>query len=176
MAGRLTHKWKANAGLTLIELLVVMAIIALVASFVAINAPPPQNNARTEADRFALSLQTAASDAIMTGQVIGLEITTPEYKFYTYNRGEWSPIASGPLRPGAFDDDVAVAVEAIGELQNDPEPTLTRADRDAPAPTFFFSPTGEATPLMARFQNDRRFWTLTLENDGDIKVVRDDAS
>jgi len=181
LAGRLIHRKRASAGYTLIELLVVLAIVALVASVAVLNAPPPPNDARREADRFAARLQAASQQAIMTGAVIGLDVSAQDYRFYIYNRGAWTLADDARLAPGRFPADVSIMVEVSGQTEsnetesNEQGGVEREGDDDTPAPVIFFTPTGETTPLHLRFSARRRFWTLDLNSSGKVSVARDDT-
>jgi len=179
LAGRLNHKTRASAGYTLVELLIVLAIVALVASVAVLNAPPPANDARREADRFAARLQAASQQAIMSGAVIGLDLSAQDYRFYVYDRGAWSLADEASLAPGRFPSDVSVLVEIPGqaegnEARGNDQGGVENSD-DGAAPVIFFTPTGETTPLHLRFAARRRFWTLDLDSGGKVSVARDDT-
>ncbi len=171
MAGELTKRRRANRGLTLVELLVVLAIVALIASVIALNAPAPANDARTEADRFAARLKAASQQAIMTGTVIGLDLNQADYRFYTYHRGDWSLADAAELHADQFPDGVSVSIDIAGAPK-----TEERQEKVADeAPDIFFSPTGETTPMKVELRSKRRLWIVEMDAGGAIQVIRDDA-
>lgn len=160
-------------GFTLIELLVVLAIIALVAGFVALNAPQGSNEARDAADAFAAKLSMASTQSIMTGTAIGLEISTEDYAFYAYGRGEWAPLNDGRLIGGTFPADLAVEADAAAIFGNEDRAPQRNSDeeKNKPAPIVLFGPTGETTPLRVAFSQGRDTWFVTMDSGGEIDIV-----
>jgi len=153
-----------------------MLIIALTASVVALNAPPPAGRANVEADRFAVRINLASEQAVMTGALIGLELTPAAYRFFHYERGDWKPMDSGRLRDGVFPADVAIAFELPdAPRRNEPLQEIDEDD-DASnaAPNILFSPTGETTAVKVDFQARRVRVSLLLDDTGGLKVVRHD--
>lgn len=153
-----------------------MLIIALSASVVALNAPPPASRAGVEADRFAVRINLASEQAVMTSALIGLELTPSAYRFFRYDRGDWKPIDSGKMRDGVFPADVAIVVE-LPDAPRRNEP-LEESDKDDDAsdasPNILFSPTGETTAVKVDFQARRARVSLLLDDTGGLKVVRHD--
>lgn len=153
-----------------------MLIIALSAGVVALNAPPPTNMARVEADRFAARVNAASEAAVLNGSLIGLELTEAGYKFFQYERGEWRPAENARLRGGVFPADIAIAFEAPESARRNEDTDEPKRTDETPAPTVFFSPTGETTALEVNFRARRKHITLLLDNAGELKVMRNDRS
>ncbi len=174
MDRRLNHKQRTQTGLTLIELLIVMLIIALTASVVALNAPPPAGKARVAADRLAARIQFASEQAVMTNALIGLELTPARYRFFHYERGEWLPVNAGRLRDGSFPADVAIVFELPESTRRNEPPEKGDAVESIPSPNVFFSPTGETTSVAVDFRARRSHVSLLLDHAGGLKVVRHD--
>ena len=151
-----------------------MLIIALTASVVALNAQPPAGRARVEADRFAARIQIASEQAVMTGTLIGLELTPAGYRFVRYERGDWRPVGAGRLRDGVFPADVAIGVELFEMTRRNEPPKEPEAEILLAAPNVLFSPTGETTSMKVDFRAQRRLVSLSLDGAGGLKVVRHD--
>lgn len=166
----------AQKGLTLIELLIVMLIIAMMASVVALNAPPSPGKARTEADRFAVRLNMASEQSVMTGSLIGLELSATGYRFFRYERGEWRKDGLAPLKDGDFPADVVVEYDLPEPARRNEEAEPDHNDEGAPAPNVFFTPTGETTALDVDFVSRRARMKLSLDHAGGLKVIRNDRS
>jgi len=149
---------------------VVLLIISLASGVVVLNAPPPASVARTEADRFAARLAAASEQAVMTGTTIGLAVAPEGFSFYTYGRAGWTLIEAAQLRPSAFPAGIGVKIDLPGSINENEKPGAE--DENIDAPTLFFTPTGEATPLEMVFRARRRAWVLSLDRAGAIEVAR----
>ena len=172
MDQRVIIRAKKSAGFTLTELLVVMLILALTASVVVLNIAPPSNKAKDAADIFAAKLNAAAEQAIMTGSLIGLEYDENGYAFYLYDRGAWKESDDFRLGAAAFPGDVSVAFTQTEPAKKNEQTDDKPRDNDAPAPTVFFTPTGETTALIAEFKTRRGDMSVTLDRAGNIKAAR----
>lgn len=104
-------------GFTLIELLVVVLIIGIVLTFVSLSISTNSAAERLEraAQRLEALAHTAATDALLYGMEIGLDITPDGYRFVKLTREGWQVLGgSQPLRPrelGPGLELVAVTVE-----------------------------------------------------------------
>lgn len=145
-----------------------MIIIALAAGVAVLNAPPPPGKARAEADKFAAKLTVAADTAIMSNAMIGVEVDEAAVTFYRYFRGEWEPVDSV-----AFAADVNVEFEFETAAKRNEKMRQRSEDAKGPAPTIFFSPTGEATPFKAAFRTKTREFFVGVSPAGDIEVSAD---
>ena len=171
MAGQLNKFKRASAGFTLVEVLVVMIIIALAAGVAVLNAPPPPGKARAAADKFAAKLTIAADTAIMSNAMIGVEVDEAAATFYRYFRGEWEPVDSA-----AFAGGVNVDFEFETATKHNEKKRERSEDAKGPAPTIFFSPTGEATPFKAAFRTRAQEFFVNVSTAGDIEVSADDEA
>jgi general secretion pathway protein H len=160
---------RACAGYTLIELLVVLLIIAFVAGVAVLNAPPPRNEARTEAERFALRLIAASEQAIMTGTAYGLSVDSEGFSFFSYSREGWMPSDIVALNEAAFPPEIGVIVDVPGSIGNSEK--ATAKDVGVRAPEIFFTPTGETTPLELIFQRNKQGWAVSMDRAGEVEVV-----
>jgi general secretion pathway protein H len=174
LAGPVNINARPSAGFTLIELLVVMLIVALMASVVVLNMPPPASQARTEADMFAARLNAAAELAITTGSMIGLELDADGYKFYRYDRGVWNESAERRLAFGAFPPDMGVDFTLVEPAKKNEVTDDKPRDKDLPAPSIFFSPTGETTPLSVDFSTRGAVRSVNLDASGNVRTGRND--
>lgn len=99
-----------ESGFTLIEVLVVLVIIGVVLTFatLSINPTGPSDRLDAASKRLAALAQTAADEAILSGQTIGLQIDAHGYRFIRLTDRGWKVIASpdSPLRPRRFHDDL----------------------------------------------------------------------
>ncbi len=161
-------------GVTLVELLVVLAIIAMIAGVVVLNAPPVQNDARRAGEQLAARLELAAEHAITAGTIIGFEPSDSGYRFLEYDRGGWRTISS--KRFSDFSYPAGLAVELTFEeavRKNEPERRQTKED-DKPNPRVWFYPTGETTPLSITFRAQRESLKVTLDDAGQAQISRGD--
>jgi general secretion pathway protein H len=96
---------RQKAGFTLIELLVVLAILAVVASAVAISAVPGEADAaREDARRLAALLEAAMRDSRASGRGIAWSAERQGYAFwYRGEDGDWTLYPRSSLyRPRAL--------------------------------------------------------------------------
>lgn len=160
-------------GVTLVELLVVLAMIAMLAGVVVLNAPPVAGEAQREAERFAARIDLAAQTAITSGAVLGVELRNDGYRFLQFQRGAWAQASADDFKAGAFSADVAVAFSFYEPAKSN-EPEDVRDDEEvALAPDVVFSPTGETTPVVVSFATPRAAVAVTLNNVGVVRVGDD---
>lgn len=163
---------RGRAGFTLIELLVVMLIVAMISSVVVLNLPPPRGEEKNEAEVFAARLDAASEMAVMTGAMFGLEVSEGGYRYYRYERGVWQNATDRRLALGAFPADIAVEFTLTDPAANNEaaEENPREKDKEAPAPSIFFTPTGETTPLTAKFVSRRGNISVSLDAAGNVTM------
>ncbi|WP_428409170.1 type II secretion system minor pseudopilin GspH [Hyphococcus sp.] len=164
---------RRQRGFSLVELLVVMALAAMVAGIVVINAPPGRSDVRRTAERLAARLDFAAQEAVTSGALVGLRLDEEGYAFFDYQRGEWKPATSERLKTERFPAEFSVAVTRdAAAKKNEPEEKQTENETII-RPELRFLPTGETTPVTVVFQDRREIWRITLDGAGKVEVSDD---
>lgn len=175
MAGRqsitLTRADNGQSGVTLIELLVVMAILALAATIVIVNAPTRQSVAEAAAGDFADALRAAVDDAIVGGRVQRIEITPQRWRIAEFGDRDWSL-----LKQGDNDPDLELTVDLKEAAKSNLLPlTGERGEvRERDAPTIIaVDPYGDAPAFTVRFRDDRETWIVVRDDRGAVNVERE---
>ena len=151
-----------HAGFTLLELLLVMTIIGILAGMVtlAMSDAGARQRVQTEAERVALAIELARTEALTRNEIWGLSVSPTGYTFQTYDAeaGKWQILDEPPFLPRRTEDGLLFAVRAeLGQrLQADEDgepapPFLASEDDDEASPAGFPSiailPGGEITPF-----------------------------
>ena len=151
-----------HAGFTLLELLLVMTIIGILAATVtlAVSDAGARQRVQTEAERVALAIELARTEALTRNEIWGLSVTPTGYAFQTYDpeAGEWQVLDEPPFLPRRAQDGLLFAVKAeLGQRRQADEdheetpPFLASEDDDAASPAGLPSiailPGGEITPF-----------------------------
>jgi general secretion pathway protein H len=115
---RLTPHGLLPHGFTLIEILIVLVVIGITIALVGVNLQrDPKNALREEAQRLALLLTAARSEAIATGKSLAWIADPPTYGFY--RRGEdrkWTdPMSEAPLSQGTLPEPIRIALVQINK-------------------------------------------------------------
>lgn len=142
-------------GFTLIELVIVLLIITITIGLVGINLYRGDNDrVRDEADRIVLLLQAAREEAILQGQVFGVQFTREGYRFQRLNaKGKLENIDTDDvLAPRTLPEGVTLAFELDGVAATDEAGLL-------------LDPTGNFIPFVLTLRAGESVWqALGLAN------------
>ena len=155
-----------HAGFTLLELLLVMTIIGILAGTVtlAMSDMGQRQRVQTEAERVALAIELARTEALTRNEIWGLAVSPTGYAFQTYDSTDdsWHVLEDAPFQPRVAEDGLSFAVRAnLGRRGNAEEngdgapsslaSVLAPADDDARStaelPSIAILPGGEITPF-----------------------------
>ncbi|MAW81203.1 MAG: type II secretion system protein GspH [Parvularcula sp.] len=167
---------QAQRGLSLVELLVVMALAAMVAGVVVINAPPGRTDARRAAEALAARLDFAAQDAVTRGAVLGMRLDDEGYAFFRYQRGEWKPETTAQMKADSFPPEFSVDVSREAPAKRNEPEEKRRETETVIRPDLRFMPTGETTPVTVMLQDRREIWRVTLDGAGHVEVSNVDGA
>ena len=154
-----------------------LAIVALSASVIILNAPSAPGEERDAADRFAARLTVASHLSITSGRLIGLEVDETAFQFFEYRDGEWETPDDKALASASFPAGIAVEITVSEETaKNVEKDDSDEGDReeDKPFPSVFFAPTGDVTALSATFTTRRGSQIVNLSDTGEIEVRREE--
>ena len=150
------------AGFTLLELMLVMTIIGILAATVTLAVSDAGNRQRvqTEAERVALAVELARTEALTRNEIWGLSVSASGYAFQTYDpeAGQWQVLDEPPFVPRPAEDGLQFAVRAeigqrppAGEAGETTPPFIANVDGDAEVPAdlpdIAILPGGEITPF-----------------------------
>ena len=109
-------------GFTLVELLVGLAVMALLASAVALTVGGGEGKSRAEAARFASRVAATRNQAILTGTPTRVWVAPSGYGFERFRSGRWEAWQEGPLRDRDWPDGVVPVLSGTEarRLQFDP--------------------------------------------------------
>ena len=148
-----------------------MAILALAATIVIINAPTRQSAAQAAAGDFADAFRAAVDDAVVVGRVQRVEITPQRWRIAAVSDREWSV-----LKEGDTDPDLALTVDLKEVAKTNLLPlTGERGEvRERDAPTIIaVDPYGDAPAFTVRFRDSRETWVVIRDERGVVKVERE---
>ena len=101
-------------GYSLIELLVVIIIAGLLTTLAVLRFSGNTEAERAEdsLDRLAASVELLCDQALLTGQIRGLRLSTDGYDFWTLIDNRWQPLPDDqPPRARTWPQDLAVEIE-----------------------------------------------------------------
>ena len=149
-----------HGGFTLLELLLVMTIIGILAATVtlAVSDAGARQRVQTEAERVALAIELARTEALTRNEIWGLSVSPTGYAFQTYDseEGKWLVLDERPFLPRRAEDGLVFAVLAElaqqAEEDGDATPPFLASDDDDAAssaglPNIAILPGGEITPF-----------------------------
>ena len=117
------------AGFTLIELMVVVAILALLTTTLTLSVSRPRGADMADAKRFEAVYSQLRDEAVMSGQILGLQVDADGFQRLRWQAGAWQEVGAAADWRGA--------VQVIEPL-----------DRRAP---LQFAPSGQVSPVRMRF-------------------------
>ncbi len=134
---------RASRGFTLVEMLVVVVIMGVLASTVVIgfSGRDREQKLQTEAQRLALLIEMARTQAIQRNEEWGLAIGTASYRFFVFEarRGLWTEQTTAPfLAREVADMTFDVHVDAL---------TIPGAKAAKDTPSIIIFSSGEQTPF-----------------------------
>ncbi len=148
-----------------------MAILALAATIVIINAPPPQSTARAAASEFADALRAAVDDAVVAGGVHRLEVAPDKWRISEFEDRNWKAFRQGS---DTVDLSLTVDVEEVAKSNLSALTGERGAQRERDAPVIIaVDPFGDAPAFILRFQDGRENWSVSHTANGDIGVARE---
>lgn len=174
------HRRARQQGVTLIELLIGLFIIGLATSVVILNAPSADQRVQREAERLAARIKAASSEAIMSGDVVGMEPYAGGYQFVRFKAGDWVVIEDRIFSPWSFKDNISLSFtidEAASLKENDRTisgraiKTLKEEEKKT-IPPIRFRPLGEDTPTTLFLVRGDTEWQVSLEAAGDVSISR----
>ncbi len=119
---------RGAAGFTLIELMIVVAVLALLTTTVSLSVSRPRAQGGTDWARFEAVHDRLRQEAVLSRQVLGLEVTTDGYRRLIRRDGDW---------------------QAVGEEIGWRGSAALLAPFDGPV---VFGPSGQSTPVRLRFE------------------------
>ena len=182
-------------GFTLLELLLVMTIIGVLASVVVVNVATSgaHRQLQAEAERLALAVELARTEALRGNEIWGLAVSGREARFHRYDRegrswdltgdayafqryvhaaDAWLDVERRPFTRRATSEGVVFAARTTfnraERAKQDPmRPAAVPGDDDDALPIAAIFPGGELTPFSILIAVDER--------DGDGWIVRSDG-
>lgn len=149
-----------RAGFTLLELLLVMTIIGILAATVtlAVSDAGQRQRVQTEAERVALAIELARTEALTRNEIWGVSVGPTGYAFQTYDAAAdaWHVLDEAPFQPREAEDGLRFAVRAErgqrADQDADGAPAVPSRDEDdarsaAEFPSIAILPGGEITPF-----------------------------
>jgi general secretion pathway protein H len=108
---------RRQQGFSLIELLVVIVIVGLLSTVVVITMADPRGRITGDADRFAGRVRAARDAAIVSGRPMALWVSQTGYGFDRRDRGEWQPVAEGPLASANWSSATLAQFAGVSQLR-----------------------------------------------------------
>ena len=145
---------RRETGFTLLELLLVMTIVGILAATVtlAVSDTGQGHRVQAEAERLALAIELARTEALTRNEVWGVAVQPNTYAFKVYDRtsAEWQEVEQRPFHAHAAQDGIAFRARTrfdteAREEEGGTEPASPEADDAAPVIAIY--PGGEVTPF-----------------------------
>ncbi len=154
---------RRNRGFTLIEVVVVMVLIGIIIGMISIQLGDDSAAVETESQRLALLVQTAQQEAIMSGDILLLEVADNGYRFARLaDDGTFQILEQDDvLRPRAMPPGVSIhALDLAGAPEQQSGVLLW--------------PTGEVTSFSVTLANanEKVLYRVEATVNGDVKYTR----
>lgn len=150
-----------------------MAILALAATLVVVNAPPPRSDIKLSAETLARELQTAIDDAIINGGRWRLEISPNEWRLVTIEGGEWvETAASGvSLRDALLETTISDPAASNEMALSGARPDQAARHQDGPS-IITLEPLGDMVGFHVTIKRERDVWQVAMDDRGTITIGR----
>lgn len=146
--GRVRGSQRRPSGFTLVELMVTVAVIGLAAGAVVMTAMPSQPSAVRTAERFAVRLAEARSEAILSNRPVAATVDEAGYRFSILQGRDW--VAAGRPLPG---QDWEEGVSSPGAAER-----------------WTFDPTGAVEPASRGIRRDGRTAVVRIDETGQVRI------
>jgi len=143
----------SEAGFTLVELMVVLVIIGLLGAAVVMTAPDGRGEVRREAEAFAVRLQRAREEALLTNRAVEVQVDGEGYGFRTLRRGEWQELTEEPFEAHRWEDGVTAALTALDGREG-----------------VRFDPTGAAEPAQVTVSRAEQRMRVAVDETGEVRI------
>ena len=178
-----------RSGFTLLELLLVMTIIGILAATVtlAVSDTGQRQRLQSEAERVALAIELARTEALTRNEIWGLSVAPTTYAFQVYdlNAGAWREVEEQPFQRRTAEDGVVFRAQTnfarLAQTGNRVDEESTLAERllqgnsdDDPPPTIAIFPGGEVTPFqLVVSSGDLPAWSARSDGIAPIRAALD---
>lgn len=160
-------------GVTLIELLIVVTILAFASAVVIVNAPPSRAAVRNDAEQFAAKLTGALDLGLLTGVSFRLELEEGQYYFARFDDNEWKREGLPPLLGVAsLAKGTKIEVESQDRSLDNFEAITGAKREESDFQIIPLDAIGVSTGFRARFSRRDQIWTVSLNNAGNVEVLR----
>ena len=178
-----------RSGFTLLELLLVMTIIGILAATVtlAVSDTGQRQRLQSEAERVALAIELARTEALTRNEIWGLSVapTTYAFQIYDLNAGAWREVEEQPFQRRTAEDGVVFRAQTnftrLAQAGNRVDEESTLAERllqgnsdDDPPPMIAIFPGGEVTPFqLVVSSGDLPAWSARSDGIAPIRAALD---
>lgn len=163
-----------SGGFTLIELLLVIAIIGILVGVITVVGSfdtGRQKAVQNEAERLALAVELARTEALYRNEVWGLAVDRHGYRFQRFEDadGSWTDVQRRPFSSRISEDDIAFSVATTFKPESG-FPESSGADRfderEGELPTVLIHPGGEITPFEITVSGAEHLQEWVAKTDG----------
>ncbi len=161
---------RADSGFTLIEVMIVIVIIGLMSSLVLLNMPASEKTAREQAEELAARLALAARSAVLSGETVGVTMTSDGYGFLRRRATGWEQYSLIPEKPWMdWVDHSQVRLTLEGEAVKLPS---RKADA---TPILYFTTTGDSPAFSITLFSGGTHAIVSTDRTGAIMVSDKDV-